>query len=157
MINASEVTEMTIALLEPTLRNSCGLSNTGTRTDSINSPCTKDVCFTPTIRSSKEIALLPSELLSETSAPNAERTGIISPAGEAVPIFPPIVPAFRICGDPTVRAAWAKAGTSVARGPRSISRYVTQAPITTESPSWCQFRSSGTRSIAMTLDGDLCL
>ena len=38
--------------------------------------------------------------------------GSASPAGDAVPRFPPIVPRFRICGDPTVREASASAGSS---------------------------------------------
>ena len=34
-----------------------------------------------------------------------------SPAGEHVARLPPMVAALRICGDPTVRAAWASAGS----------------------------------------------
>ena len=44
------------------------------------------------------------------------RLVLSSPAGEAVPRFPPIVPRFRICGPPTVRAASARAGSVSASG-----------------------------------------
>ena len=43
--------------------------------------------------------------------------------------------ALRICGEPTVRAAYASAGASSATGPRSSSVYVTAAPITSVSPA----------------------
>ena len=48
-----------------------------------------------------------------TTASSAASTGSPSPAGEHVPRLPPIVAALRICGEPTVRAAWASAGSSV--------------------------------------------
>jgi CO/xanthine dehydrogenase FAD-binding subunit len=40
--------------------------------------------------------------------------GTSSPAGEAVARLPPIVPRFRICGEPTVREASASAGSGSA-------------------------------------------
>ena len=40
-----------------------------------------------------------------TSASRAASTGSVSPAGEQVPRLPPSVPALRIWGEPTVRAA----------------------------------------------------
>ena len=49
-----------------------------------------------------------------TSAPSMTSGGIASPAGEAVPRLPPIVPRLRICGEPTVRDASASAGSDVA-------------------------------------------
>ena len=44
-----------------------------------------------------------------------------SPAGEAVPRLPPIVPRLRICGEPTVRDASARAGNSEASSPSIAS------------------------------------
>ena len=64
-------------------------------------------------------------------APRAASTGSVSPAGEAVPRFPPIVPAFRIWGDPTVLAACDRQGTRSAKSGHSISEYVRPAPSTT--------------------------
>ena len=101
---AKELTEITIAFLGPTFRNSCGPRSTGTRTDSINSSSRSEVVFTPVISSSTCNCLTPDLLLTLTRAPNANNTGIISPAGDAVARFPPIVPVFRIWGDPIVLA-----------------------------------------------------
>ena len=47
-----------------------------------------------------------------TSAPATSSGGSASPAGDAVPRLPPIVPRLRICGDPTVRDASARAGSA---------------------------------------------
>ena len=47
-----------------------------------------------------------------TSASYTSSGGKASPAGEAVPRFPPNVPRFRICGEPTVRDASARAGST---------------------------------------------
>ena len=49
-----------------------------------------------------------------TSASSTSSGGSASPAGEAVPRLPPIVPRLRICGEPTVRDASASAGSSSA-------------------------------------------
>ena len=49
-----------------------------------------------------------------TVASRAASTGRVSPAGEAVARLPPSVPALRIWGEPTVRAAWASAGNQPA-------------------------------------------
>ena len=51
--------------------------------------------------------------------PSTSSGGSASPAGEAVPRLPPIVPRLRICGEPTVREASASAGSSVAASSRS--------------------------------------
>ena len=51
---------------------------------------------------------------SSTVASSATRTGSVSPAGDAVPRLPPTVPVLRICGLPTVRDAWASAGSRAA-------------------------------------------
>ena len=58
-----------------------------------------------------------------------------------------MVAALRICGEPTVRAACASAGTSAASGGRSSSAYVTAAPRRNvpAAGSWTQPRSSGSR------------
>ena len=58
-----------------------------------------------------------------------------------------MVAALRICGDPTVRAAWASAGTSSASGGEASSPYVTAAPMRSvpAARSSVQVRSSGTR------------
>ena len=58
------------------------------------------------------IAIVRRPVLDATSnvAPSATSTGNVSPAGDAVPRLPPIVPALRIWGEPTVRAAYASAG-----------------------------------------------
>ena len=47
--------------------------------------------------------------------------GTASPAGDAVARLPPIVPRLRICGEPTVRDAWASAGSSSASSGRIAS------------------------------------
>ena len=52
--------------------------------------------------------------------------GSASPAGDAVPRLPPIVPRLRICGEPTVRDASASAGS--ARQPGRPSPRCTSAP-----------------------------
>ena len=69
--------------------------------------------LTPIMNSPTGIVRAPSGPSSSTSASSAASTGRPSPAGEHVPRLPPIVAALRICGEPTVRAAWASAGTSV--------------------------------------------
>ena len=46
---------------------------------------------------------VPRALASSTRAPSIISGGSASPAGEAVPRLPPIVPRLRICGEPTVR------------------------------------------------------
>ena len=45
--------------------------------------------------------------------------GTASPAGEAAPRLPPIVPRLRICGEPTVLAAIARPGSSPPSSPIS--------------------------------------
>ena len=51
----------------------------------------------------------------------AGNLGAASPAGDEVPRLPPIVPRFRICGEPTVREASASAGRTSRSSPCSIS------------------------------------
>ena len=86
--------------------------------DTISSPGASAVRFTPTMNSLDRHRAPPGrrrQLDRRRRAPPAP--GSPSPAGEQVPRLPPSVPALRICGDPTVRAAWASAGTIDASGP----------------------------------------
>ena len=61
--------------------------------------------LTPSMKSWMLSTRVPSTDASSICASSALSTGSVSPAGEHVPKFPPIVPAARICGEPTVRAA----------------------------------------------------
>src|SRR5712691_180838 len=63
-----------------------------------------------------------------TAASSMSNGGSASPAGEAVPRFPPIVPRLRIWGEPTVRDASASAGRSPASSGSIASVYVRPAP-----------------------------
>ena len=83
----------------------------------ISSPGRRAVRLTPIMNSptgSVRTPSVPSELARRASS--AASTGSPSPAGEQVARLPPMVAALRICGDPTVRAAWPSAGTSSASG-----------------------------------------
>src|SRR5580765_3081151 len=80
---------------------------------------------------------------SSTSAFSTSSGGSASPAGEAVPRLPPIVPRLRICGEPTVRDASASAGRTPARS-RIASVYVSPAPSRSAPLSRLQPFSSGT-------------
>ena len=51
-------------------------------------------------------------LASSTRASSTSSGGSASPAGEAVPRLPPIVPRLRICGEPTVREPRREAGSA---------------------------------------------
>ena len=68
------------------------------------------VRFGPANSSSTGTSRSPDRLAISTRASSATSTGSVSPAGDAVARFPPTVPALRICGEPTVRAAAASAG-----------------------------------------------
>ena len=100
-----------MALRVPTLRNSCGPSSTGTDTLRITSSGAKVFCFGPTINPSRPTSRLPRTEQMVMRASRAASGGSVSPAGDAVARFPPSVPALRIWGEPTVRAACARAGT----------------------------------------------
>jgi hypothetical protein len=81
----------------------------------ISSPARSDVVLGPVRKSSRATTRLPlSAEATSTVASSAANTGSVSPAGEAVARFPPSVPVLRICGLPTVRAAWDRAGASAA-------------------------------------------
>ena len=118
---ASPTMEITMALRGPIFKNSwrpVGRSNSAA---TISSPGRSDVRFTPTMKSSNPIRRSPSGPTTTITAFNAASTGSVSPAGDAVPRLPPNVPALRMGGDPTVRAAWAKAGAASASGPDIMS------------------------------------
>ena len=70
--------------------------------------------LTPVTNSAIGTRRVPRTDAHSTSAPSTTSGGSASPAGEAVPRLPPIVPRLRICGEPTVRAASASAGSSSA-------------------------------------------
>ena len=100
--------------------------------------------FTPTRNSSSGIRRAPRTLATSTSAPSTSSGGSASPAGDAVPRFPPIVPRLRICGEPTVRDASASAGSASARSRCIASVYVSPAPSRSVPFSRDQPRSSST-------------
>ena len=144
-----------MALRTPTLVKPWYPSSTGTVTDTTSSPGCRDVRLTPVNRSWMAMSLRPDVPATVTTASSAARTGSESPAGDAVPRFPPTVAALRIWGEPTVRAAWASAGTSDENGVPSSVANVTPAPMVTvpDSASWCQRRSPATWPRAMTSEG----
>ena len=78
----------------------------------ISSPGRSAFCFTPVQKSPAGIRREPSADAVSTTAPDASRTGSVSPAGDAEPRFPPSVPRLRICGEPTVRDAMASPGSA---------------------------------------------
>src|SRR5215216_5934598 len=126
--------EMTMALRVPTLRNCWGPSRRGTRIWRMTSPGSITVCLTPVMTSARGSRRSPSRRARTTVASSAPSTGSPSPAGLAVPILPPTVPALRIWGEPTVRAAAASPGRTPARS-CSTSAQVTPEPSTTSSSS----------------------
>ena len=71
----------------------------------INSSGRRTVSLTPVKNSDQGTVRCEETDASSMEASTAARNGWPSPAGLAVPRFPPMVPAFRIWGDPTVRAA----------------------------------------------------
>ena len=84
--------------------------NIGTFIDSIISPGFRAFALTPVINSVIETYRVSVDDFNCIDASIATSTGIVSPAGDAVAKLPPKVPALRICGEPTVLAACAKAG-----------------------------------------------
>ena len=84
----------------------------------------------------------PRTLASSTSARSTRSGGSASPAGEAVPRLPPIVPRFRICGEPTVRDASASAGSALGERPRHRLGVRQAAPSRSAPSSRDQPRSS---------------
>ena len=90
-----------------------GPAATGTSTATTSSPGSSAVRLGPVRKASTGRVRRPAADASSTVAPRATSTGSVSPAGEAVARLPPIVPVLRIWGLPTVRAAWASAGSRV--------------------------------------------
>src|SRR3954451_15004194 len=86
---------------------------------------------------------VPCVATSSISAFSMRSGGSASPAGEAVPRLPPIVPRVRICGEPTVRDASARAGSAPRRS-RIACVYVSPAPRRSWPFSLLQPLSSGT-------------
>ena len=86
------------------------------RTATISSSGSRAFCFGPSRKSVSGRVRSPPVLRSTSSASATRRGGRASPAGEAVPRLPPMVPRFRICGLPTVREASASAGAASASG-----------------------------------------
>ena len=115
--SASEQTAITIAFRGPTFMNVCGapLGATSTADDQL---VRRERVPLRRRRGTRRAAArrAPRTLASSTSAPSTRSGGSASPAGEAVPRLPPIVPRLRICGEPTVRDASASAGSSSASG-----------------------------------------
>ena len=112
----ASTTAITIAFRGPTFMNVCGAPLGVTRTATTSSSGSSAFRFGPTRNSETGILRAPRTLATSTSAPSTRSGGSASPAGEAVPRLPPIVPRLRICGEPTVREASASAGSSSASG-----------------------------------------
>ena len=106
---------MTIALRGPIFMNVCAAPLGWMCTATISSSSASAFRFGPTRKSVSGSRRVPRTLASSTSARSTSSGGSASPAGEAVPRLPPIVPRLRICGEPTVREASASAGRAVAR------------------------------------------
>ena len=116
--SASEQTAITIALRGPTFMNVCA-APLGRHVDGDDQLVGLERV---PLRTGEELAERQrarpaAALATSTSAPATSSGGSASPAGEAVPRLPPIVPRLRICGEPTVREASASAGRSVAKRP----------------------------------------
>jgi hypothetical protein len=107
----TEQTAITIALRVPTFANCCGPGAGGTSTAEISSSSARTLRFGPVKNRSIGTRRVPRTDASSTTAPAASSGGWASPAGDADPRFPPTVPRLRICGEPTVRDAWARPGS----------------------------------------------
>jgi hypothetical protein len=112
---------MTIAFRGPTFMNVCRLPDGSTWTATTSSSARSEFRFGPMRNSETASRRVPRTLASSTSAPSTSSGGSASPAGEAVPRLPPMVPRLRICGEPTVRDASASAGSSLASSPSIAS------------------------------------
>jgi hypothetical protein len=103
-----------MALRVPILANCCGPVAAGRWTAAISSPGSSALFLGPVKNSSTGMRRVPPVEATSTSAPLARSTGWQSPAGEAEPRLPPMVPRLRICGEPTVRDASAIPGSGPA-------------------------------------------
>ena len=116
---ASEQTAMTMAFRGPIFMKVCRAPLGLTWAATMSSSSASAFCLTPTRKSPSAIRRDPRTLATSISAPSTRSGGSASPAGEAVPRLPPIVPRLRICGDPTVRDASASAGSSSPSSPNA--------------------------------------
>lgn len=109
---ANEQTAITIAFRVPILEKYCGPDAGGVQNARISSSGASALRFTPLKNSATGIIRTPRSADSaSTTASPASSGGWASPAGDAAPRLPPTVPRLRICGDPTVRDAWARPGS----------------------------------------------
>ena len=122
------------------------------RTAVMSSSGSSAVRFTPSRNSESGSVRTPRTLASSTSRPSTRSGGSASPAGDAVPRFPPIVPRFRICGEPTVRDASASAGSRLREGRAIASVYVSPRRAGARRPSSDHPRSSAS-SARLTIAG----
>ena len=110
---------MTIAFRGPTFMNVCGCPLGSTSTATISSSSASALRLTPS-RNSRAGAAHATRARELDAGALDEQRRSASPAGDAVPRFPPIVPRLRICGEPTVRDASASAGRAL--GERALHR-----------------------------------
>src|SRR5437867_10666562 len=103
--SASPATAMTIALRVPTFMKVCAGPASSHSAATISSSRRRTDFFGPVMNSAKGTRRSPFFDLRTTVAPSAASTGSVSPAGEHVPSFPPMVATFRIWGEPIGRAA----------------------------------------------------
>ena len=115
---ANEQTAITIAFRTPTLEKFCGPVARATCTATMSSSGCSTQRFGATKNSSTGTRRVAFDEASSTVAPAASSGGWQSPAGDAEPKLPPIVPRLRIGGDPTVREATTSAARR-RRAPRS--------------------------------------
>jgi len=104
-----------------TFMNVCGCPLGLSLTASTSSSSASAFRFGPRKNSVNGSVRTPRTLPSSTTASSTSSGGWASPAGDAVPRLPPIVPRLRICGEPTVREASASAGRSSASSGRIAS------------------------------------
>jgi len=99
-------TAITIALRVPIFEKLPGPRRRGQRAPMMSSSAANDVFLGPVRKACHGIDRSPrAPLRTTTSASYAASTGNASPAGDAVPRFPPTVPRLRIWGEPTERDA----------------------------------------------------
>ena len=116
---ATEQVAMTMALRVPTFAKRLGHAAPGRRTATISSSGRSEVCPGETSRSPIGILRTPLGPATSTSASCTSSAGRLSPAGLAVARSPPRVARARICGEPTVTTAPARAATSGRRAAMS--------------------------------------
>ena len=110
-----DATAITIALRVPILENCWGPVAAGTSTARISSSGSSTLRFTPVKKSRTGTRREPRTDPSSTTASAASNGGWASPAGEAEPRLPATVPRLRIWGEPTVREAIARPGSTSPR------------------------------------------